>query len=434
MTISSSLNAGVAGLNAQAVQLATIADNIANSATNGYKRVVTDFHSMVVSGDVGAKYTAGGVRTTTARMIDERGELTGTTNATDIAVDGRGFLPVTSVAAVKGPSGNLPLSLATTGSFRPDDTGLLRTDSGLALMGWPALPDGTVPAYPRDSTAGLQPVMIARGQLVANPTTAMTVALNLPASATTAGASGEVIDLPVEYFGNLGGSEVLNFSFTPTVPGAGAANEWTMAVSDSAAGGAVVGEYVLTFDDTQGMGGRLATVTTVSGGAYDPATGGFTLTLADGDIAVTIGQPGAPGGMTQLASAFAPVDLGKNGAPVASLIGVEIDQSGFLVGVFDFGQPRVLYQIPLVDVPNPNGLTSLPNQTYQVSAQSGAFYLWQAGDGPVGKTAGFAREESTTDVAGELTRLIQTQRAYSSNAKVIQTVDEMIQETNNIKR
>ncbi len=34
----------------------------------------------------------------------------------------------------------------------------------------------------------------------------------------------------------------------------------------------------------------------------------------------------------------------------------------------------------------------------------------------------------------ELTNLIQTQRAYSSNAKVIQTVDEMLQETTNIKR
>lgn len=43
-------------------------------------------------------------------------------------------------------------------------------------------------------------------------------------------------------------------------------------------------------------------------------------------------------------------------------------------------------------------------------------------------------EESATDVANELTRMIQTQRAYSSNAKVIQTVDEMLQETTNIIR
>ena len=95
---------------------------------------------------------------------------------------------------------------------------------------------------------------------------------------------------------------------------------------------------------------------------------------------------------------------------------------------------RRIYQIPLVDVPNVNGLTALNNQTYQVSAASGPFYLWDSGDGPTGKLIGYSQEQSTTDVTAELTNLIQTQRAYSSNAKVIQTVDEMLQETTNIKR
>jgi flagellar hook protein FlgE len=61
-------------------------------------------------------------------------------------------------------------------------------------------------------------------------------------------------------------------------------------------------------------------------------------------------------------------------------------------------------------------------------------FLWDAGDGPTGSVLGFAQEGSATDVAEELTQLIVTQRAYSSNAKVIQTVDEMLQETQNIKR
>ena len=60
--------------------------------------------------------------------------------------------------------------------------------------------------------------------------------------------------------------------------------------------------------------------------------------------------------------------------------------------------------------------------------------LVDAGTGPVGATEGFSRETSTTDIAHELTQLIQTQRAYSSNAKIIQTVDEMLQETTNLKR
>ena len=60
--------------------------------------------------------------------------------------------------------------------------------------------------------------------------------------------------------------------------------------------------------------------------------------------------------------------------------------------------------------------------------------MWDSGTGPAGDIFAYAKEESTTDVAAELTDLIQTQRAYSSNAKVIQTVDEMLQETTNIKR
>lgn len=60
MTISSSLNAGVAGLNANAVRLASISDNISNSATLGYKRAEVDFHSMVVGSGSKARYVAGG--------------------------------------------------------------------------------------------------------------------------------------------------------------------------------------------------------------------------------------------------------------------------------------------------------------------------------------------------------------------------------------
>ena len=81
-----------------------------------------------------------------------------------------------------------------------------------------------------------------------------------------------------------------------------------------------------------------------------------------------------------------------------------------------------------------NGMKSLDYQTYKPTPDSGGFYLWDAGDGPTGDIVAYAREESGTDVAGELTDMIRTQRAYSSNAKVFQTVDEMLQETTNIKR
>ena len=113
---------------------------------------------------------------------------------------------------------------------------------------------------------------------------------------------------------------------------------------------------------------------------------------------------------------------------------VEVDANGYLHAFFDTGITRTIYQVPLVDLPNPNGMVALDQQTYLPSPDSGSYFLWDAGDGPTGDIVAYAHEESATDVAGELTDMIQTQRAYSSNAKVIQKVDEMLQETTNIKR
>ncbi len=434
MTISSSLNAGVAGLNANATRLATIADNISNSSTYGYKRAESDFHSVVINGGSTTRYSAGGVRVSSARLIDERGPLISTSNPTDIAIDGRGFLPVTTIGAINNRSTDLPIALATTGSFRPDENGILRTSTGEVLMGWPANSDGSMNTFPRDTMDALVPVQISASEYVGNPTSVMSLGVNLPATATAAGSGALPIDLAVEYYGNLGTSETLQVTFTPVIPTTGSSNQWTMTIADSASDDAVIGEYALTFDSSQANGGKLLSVTNISGGPYDALTGEIALTVGGGNLQLSLFTPGGQYGMTQLSDRFAPTSITKNGSPVATLTAVEMDANGNLAAIYDQGFTRRIYQIPLIDVPNPNGLTVLSNQTYQVSPGSGPFYLWDAGDGPTGATVGFSREESATDVAAELTELIVTQRAYSSNAKVIQTVDEMLQETTNIKR
>ena len=433
MTISSSLNAGVAGLQSNATRLASISDNIANSSTYGYKRVQTDFHSLVISSN-GGTYSAGGVRATTSRLIDQRGSLVSTSNATDLAVRGRGLLPVAQASEIGVSNGNPQMNLTTTGSFRTDAEGFLRSDSGLVLLGWPALPDGTVPTFPRDTSDGLEPVQINVNQFSGEPTTKMSLGVNLPATDTDAGSTGDIQYLSVEYFDNLGTSENINISFTPTVPATGSSYEWTVQFRDSALDDAVIGEYVLTFDDSRASGGTLASVTDVSGGAYDPATGNLVLNAEGGPLEINIGTLGDNDGITQLSDSFAPVSISKDGSPVGNMTNVEVDANGFVTAFFDTGINRTIYQIPLVDLPNPNGMVALDQQTYLPSPESGSFFLWDAGDGPTGDIVSYAREESAVDVAGELTAMIQTQRAYSSNAKVIQTVDEMLQETTNIKR
>lgn len=450
MSISSSMNAGVAGLAANATRLASIADNISNSGTYGYKRVTTDFDSMVINQNRGAGvYTAGGVRAHTARLIDQRGALVSTSNPLDIAIAGRGMLPVMPSVSVGIRGGEQPLMMTTTGSFRPDADGVLKTDSGLVLLGWPANADGNIEPQPRDTRGGLQPVIINANQTSADPTTQMTLGVNLPATDTEAGADGTPWPLKVEYFGNLGTSEALNMTFTPDVSGvagSGMNNSWTLEIRDSATPDdastagvdeSLIGVYTVTFFNDQARGGLIDTITAAPGyPAYDPVSGTVTVPVQNGlgAIGVTLGRQGDPNGLTQLSDSFAPTNISKDGSPVGNLTAVEIDEHGYIRATYDTGFIRTIYQIPLVDVPNINGLTALNNQTYQVSPESGSFFLWDAGDGPTGAVRGYAREGSTTDVAAELTDLIQTQRAYSSNAKVIQTVDEMLQETTNIKR
>ena len=330
MTISSSLNAGISGLTTNASRLASISDNIANASTAGYKRLETDFHAIVAAERVGS-YAAGGVGSSTRRLIDERGGLVTTTNATDLAVTGRGMLPVASLTELEADNNNRNMLLTSTGSFRLDDEGRLTTTGGLALLGWPANSDGTIPNFPRDSGDGLQPITINMNQLQGEPTTEMRLRLNLPAAETEFGAAGASEQLSIEYFDNMGLSKSLQVELVPTVPGApGMSNEWTMIISDSAQAGAVVGEYTLTFDTTRDLGGTLASVNAVAGGAYDPATGKMILTAAGGPIEFDIGLINDPQGLTQLADRFAPASITKDGQAVANVTGVEVDERGYV--------------------------------------------------------------------------------------------------------
>lgn len=440
MSLSSAMNAGVSGLTANSSRLGTISDNIANSGTFGYKRVESEFTSIVLNQTrVAGLYSAGGVRVSTMRVIDEDGALITTTNPLDLAISGRGFLPVTAAADLDNGMSDMPFMMTRTGSFRADQNGNLRTDSGLVLLGWAVDSNGNVPLASRDTVGTLEPVRIQTNQASGDPTNRLSLGVNLPATETRVGSSGASLPLRVEYYGNLGTAEYLDFTFTPDLTHTeGMSNRWTMTISDSAIVSPrtnPIASYRVTFDDSQGFGGSISTVEPLNGSpAYSGATGYVTLNVGGGNIDMFIGMPGGGAGLKQLSASFAPTNIVKNGSPVGNLVSVEIDQDGFLRASYDTGFIKRLYQVPLVDVPNPNGLITTDGQSFKISPISGSFFLWDAGDGPTGNILGYARESSTTDVAQELTELITTQRAYSSNAKIIQTVDEMLQETTNIKR
>lgn len=489
MGISSALNAGVMGLNVHSSKLSAISDNIANSETKGYKRADVEFSSLVAPQRT-SSYESGGVRATATREIDNRGAIVSTRNVTDLAIAGKGFLPVTDINKVGGNE-TLPLKLVSTGSFRPDDNGVLRTSSGFALMGWAADASGVVTPQSRESAAGLVPVTIQNAALTADPSTRLASVVNLPLRATT-GTEAAEYTLPIEYFDNVGGSKSITAQYTSVPSGdETSSNTWVIELFDSntqtpfplgdprAARGAMVFRAQLEFDDSFGNGGELLGVTYPAAAApgaeptfvdpnaptdaeltaweawnsdaalwassgdgvpadalYDAATGDITLNVADGQnsIAYNIGAEGTTDGIQQLDSDFIPLKIEKNGSTAATLAGVNFDEKGFLRAVFSTGFERVLYQVPVGLPSNPNGMRSLDGQAFSLTSNSGPIYFYDAGTGPVGAMAPSALEESTTDIAEELTQLIKTQRAYSTNAKIIQTVDEMLQETTNLKR
>jgi flagellar hook protein FlgE len=434
MTVSSAMLLGVQGLSANAQRLAGISDNVANSATVGYKRVDTSFQSFVLS-EGGGSYSPGGVTATTARDVTARGALQTSTNSTDLAVGGGGFLPILRTESgirnpEASPAGQGEFLLTTTGSFHPDASGYLRNLNGDYLLGWPI---GLAAEPSRDTIAALRPVKTVGLPSSAAATELVTLRNNLPAGDTlTAATPPESYRQSLEVFDELGAKHSLEFAFTakPTTPTP--SNVWDFTISDSTS--SVIGNFELEFASTGPLAGTLSRITPTAPATVDPASGLITITGPAGPLNIDIGTPGEAGTLTQFASSFEPQSIDRDGYAPGRVVSVDVTEDGIVRATYDNSQVRDLARIPLVGVPNPLGLNAADAQAFALSLSAGPMYLWNAGTGPVGGIKGYSLEASTTDVANELTQLIETQRAYSANARIIQTSDDMMAEATNLKR
>ncbi len=330
MTISSALNAGVSGLGANATRLAAISDNIANSSTFGYKRSEVDFSSLVINQQTNT-YSAGGVRATSYKDLISASSLISTGNSLDIAINGSGLIPVTNSFGVNQSGTERDFLLTHTGGFLPDENGNLRTQSGLFLLGWPTDPSGAVLNGSRDSSTSLVHVNIDVNQFSASPTRNINLGVNLPAEATTAGETGEAYSLPIEYFDNLGRAQTLTYTFSPLVPATGESNSWSVSVTDGAGDPLTpIASFDISFNDGAGNGGSINTITPGAGATYDATTGELSFDVVSGPISSFIGRPGDSDGISQLAAPFSPYSISKDGSPIGDILGVEINDQGFV--------------------------------------------------------------------------------------------------------
>ena len=118
MTISSSLNAGVSGLTANANQLSAISDNIANSSTTGYKGTNTSFEDLVPMSTTPDQQAAGGVRAHAQATITTQGTISATGVGTNMAISGAGFF---NVQKPMGIVDNVPVFNGVTNYTRRGD-------------------------------------------------------------------------------------------------------------------------------------------------------------------------------------------------------------------------------------------------------------------------------------------------------------------------
>lgn len=432
MSISTAMLTGVAGLSANSAKVGKISENIANANTIGYKREFADLVTTRSGGDDGA----GAVRSVDRKEVSRGGTPITTNSPTDLSIAGDGFFVVS-----KNPNDPVEANyfLTRAGSFTPDENGNLKNSAGYFLAGYPYQPDGTIGAVDRNGFGGMNTVSIGDIELQAEPTTRMAVTGNLPEQETGLATPGAPFISSKSIFNPLGGVERMQLSWQPTAT----ANLWTLTVSDGA--GTDFGSVDVEFSDSgPGAGAPLAytNVTNLAAApadfAFAPGTGTATLTLDNGatpqSFDMTLGGPGTFDGITQFNGDFTPQKFDIDGSDGAAIARTEIDDNGDVIGVFDNGVRRSLFQIPVGRVVNPDGLMAEDGNVYRLARDAGEFQIFDAGTGDTGTVQSNSLEGSNVDIATELTDLIATQRAYSSNAKIVTTADEMLAETMQLKR
>jgi len=420
MSLYGMMRTGASGMNAQANRLSTVADNIANSSTPGYKKATTAFSSLILPSS-NSSYNSGAVQTSVRYSIKEPGPLEFTTSATDLAIDGQGFF------IVSDSNGNPFLTRA--GSFVPDGTGNLVNAAGFTLMGYDYA--SGVPAPVVNGFDGLVPVNIASAGLTANASTSGLFKANLDASETIVPAA----QLPstnaanalyshkssLVVYDNLGKEVLLDFYYSKT-----AANEFEVSVYDRSTG---------TPGTSFPYGSAALATTTLQ---FDPANNGVLTAASAKDISLTV-----PGGaaltidlkdMTQLNYKFTVQDADVNGNAPSSVTDVEISADGTVYAKYENGELSPFYRIALADVASPDNLRPLPGNVYAQGVDSGVITTGFGGSGSFGKIISGAQEGSNVDLAGELTDMIASQRSYTANSKVFQTGSDLLDVLVNLKR
>jgi len=413
--------------------MATVADNITNINTVGYKGTEAQFSTLVADGRSSTNYSAGGVQARSVSLISKQGLLQASSSSTDLAIDGSGFFVTRT-----GTGSNADVVFTRAGSFSPDENGYLKNTSGLYVQGWRLDANGNYTNT--GGVNGLEPVRVSDLTGTATPTTKINLRANLQSSTdayTGTYAAGDMASGTVtpnftrsfDVYDSQGQSHRVTMAYLKTGPNAWASETYAEPAADVTATGGLLSSGTLKFNPDGSLD-----KTGSSAALFNPLNISWTNGAGSSPISLGLGSDGGIDGITQFGTESALITSSVDGGVLGNIASIDISKTGVVSAIFDDGTSRAVFQLPIATFQNPDGLTRLSGNGYNVSSASGAYTLNAGGSLGAGDVDAYNLESSTVDLAGEFTNMIRFQRAYSASSKIITTVDDMLREVSDMKR
>lgn len=419
-----SFSTALSALNATSTAVDVVGNNLANLNTSGFKTSVVYFRDLVTQ-SLGAGLGETQVGFGTGRPLTIRqftqGAIQASTGLLDAAVQGDGFF------VLKNTQGNTLYTRA--GNFQVDDAGNLLTNTGERVQGWTSI-DPTTGILDTNGAIGdiVVPVGAAKQPIATN---AFTLDMNLNSSAA-ADATSKFSDT-IKVYDSLGTDHVLTVHFQKTAP-----NTWSYNITipgEDVSSGAAGTPYDLSgASGTLSFGSDGQLTSPASGSPINFSVTGLNSGAADMSLSWNPYNASGAGRITQFGQPSAPSASSQNGSAAAQLIRVGLADGGKILAQYSDGQQVVVGQVAMASVRNAESLIAAGNNNYQTSARTATPAIGLPNTGGRGDIVGGAIEASTVDIAREFTDLIVLQRGYQANSRVVTTVDELSQETINLKR
>ncbi len=392
--------------------LSTIADNLANSNTPGFKGQRAEFGDLI-SDSLGGLYSApessgAGVAVDNVQALHTQGALEYTYNQTDLAINGQGFF------VLSDGSSNC---YTRAGNFEINEDGVLVSQDGKQVLG-----------YTANSPDNLTALTVGGTTLDASATTSVDMGGNLnnssPISAAPGGSinsfsalnSASAYSTTVEAVDSLGQRHDVLLHFFHT-----AQSEWTVeAYVDGKETGAaesapqLLSSSVLTFDE---FGQQ------VEGAGIFKINPAWSNGASAGDISIDLNS------FTGFASSSGLTSIISDGIRSGSITGFTVENDGTLVASMDNGETTNIGRVALATFANPTALDRIGSNQFVESTKSSDPSIGHANIEGRGSLSNNSLETSNIDASREFTDIIRYQRGYQGSSQAFQTANELINTT-----